>query len=127
MNMYKVTKRMEVSAAHNLSLPYDSPCNGLHGHNWIIEVELSSPMLSKLGMIIDFSHIKEAVHGKIDHKCLNDILDFNTTAENMTDWVRDQCDKAIGIHAGELRKFAFCSRVEIWETEGNSAVWEKQL
>ena len=34
--MYYVSKRLEVSAAHRLSLSYESKCASLHGHNWII-------------------------------------------------------------------------------------------
>lgn len=36
--MYTVIKRMEISAAHSLSLSYPSKCEYLHGHNWIITV-----------------------------------------------------------------------------------------
>ncbi|MEG1905474.1 MAG: 6-carboxytetrahydropterin synthase, partial [Bacteroidales bacterium] len=31
--MYTVIKRMEISAAHRLSLSYPSKCEQLHGHN----------------------------------------------------------------------------------------------
>ena len=37
--MYYVTKRIEISAAHKLSLDYESKCTSLHGHNWIVTVE----------------------------------------------------------------------------------------
>lgn len=36
--MYTVIKRMEVSASHSLKLSYQSKCENLHGHNWIITV-----------------------------------------------------------------------------------------
>lgn len=124
--MHKVRIEMEISAAHNLSLPYDSPCNGLHGHNWKVTIDVASPALNNDGMIIDFTHVKKATHGVIDHKYLNDILDFNTTAENMTLWVRDQVDSAIKKHCVEIAGVAYCSRVEIFETAKNCAVWEKQ-
>ena len=34
--MYTVKKRIEVSASHSLKLSYESKCQNLHGHNWII-------------------------------------------------------------------------------------------
>lgn len=40
--MYTVIKRMEISAAHSLSLSYPSKCEYLHGHNWIITVHCRS-------------------------------------------------------------------------------------
>ena len=36
--MFTVTKRLEVSASHQLKLDYPSKCQNLHGHNWIITV-----------------------------------------------------------------------------------------
>ena len=31
MEKYTVSKRMEIAAAHNLDLPYESKCTNLHG------------------------------------------------------------------------------------------------
>ena len=55
--MYTVIKRMEISAAHSLSLSYPSKCEYLHGHNWIITVHCRSKELNTDGMVIDFTHI----------------------------------------------------------------------
>ena len=38
--MYKITKKMVVAGAHKLCLPYESACQNLHGHNWVITVTL---------------------------------------------------------------------------------------
>ena len=43
--MYEVRKRLEISAAHKLTLDYPSKCTNLHGHNWIIDVYLRSEKL----------------------------------------------------------------------------------
>ena len=40
--MYTVSKRMEIAGAHQLRLPYESKCENLHGHNWIITVHCKS-------------------------------------------------------------------------------------
>lgn len=34
--MYYIKKELEVSGAHRLCLDYESKCEQLHGHNWII-------------------------------------------------------------------------------------------
>lgn len=68
----KVTKQFSFDAAHVLSLPYISKCARLHGHRWLVEVEIAGP-LSKQGMIIDFSEIVEEVTtvlDKLDHHTL---------------------------------------------------------
>lgn len=109
--MYTVIKRMEISASHHLSLSYASKCENLHGHNWIITVYCQSPTLNADGMVVDFSHIKKAVKSKLDHQNLNDILLFNPTAENIAKWVCDQIPT--------------CFKVEVQESEGNMAIYEK--
>lgn len=109
--MYTVIKRMEVSASHSLNLSYSSKCENLHGHNWIITVSCRSGILNEDGMVVDFTHIKEVVMGKLDHQNLNEVLSFNPTAENIARWICDQIPT--------------CFRVEVCESEGNTAIYEK--
>lgn len=110
--MYVVKKRMEISAAHSLELDYESACQNPHGHNWIITVYCVAEdnELNKNGMVIDFTHIKEKIHKKLDHKVINTVIPhINPTAENMAKWIYDQLDN--------------CYRVDVQESEGNSAVY----
>ena len=109
--MYTVIKRMEVSAAHSLSLSYPSKCGQLHGHNWIITVYCRARELNADGMVVDFSHIKQLVKGRLDHRNLNETLPFNPTAENIARWICEQIPA--------------CFRVEVQESESNMAVYEK--
>ena len=59
--MYYVKKRLEISAAHNLKLDYESKCENLHGHNWIIDIYCKSAELDKNGMVLDFTVIKKKI------------------------------------------------------------------
>lgn len=108
--MYYVKKRMEIAGAHQLNLPYESKCANLHGHNWIVTVYCKSRELTDYGMVIDFKHIKNMVQDKLDHKYLNDVVEFNPTAENMAKWI---CDNVPN-----------CYKVEVQESEGNTATYE---
>lgn len=108
--MYYVSKRIEISAAHRLELDYPSKCTNLHGHNWIITVHCRAQELNRNGMVVDFTDIKNAVLDRLDHRCLNDVLPFNPTAENIARWVCDQIEN--------------CYKVEVQESEGNTAVYE---
>ena len=110
--MYEVKKRIEISAAHYLTLDYESKCQNLHGHNWIIDVYLHSDTLDKNGMVIDFSHIKKRVKDKFDHKVINEVVDFNPTAENLAKHI---CDE-LAPH---------CYRVDVWESRDNMASYIK--
>lgn len=109
--MYKIKKRLVVSAAHYLKLDYDSKCTSLHGHNWIIDVYLKSKELNNNGMIMDFSVIKEKIEKKLDHKILNDVIDANPTAENIAYWICQQLAP-------------FCYKVVVEESPNNIASYE---
>ncbi len=113
--MYYIRKRLEIAGSHCLDLPYDSKCNELHGHNWIITVYCKSKSTDKNGMVIDFQKIKDFVM-QFDHANINKVLKDGSfalthpTAENL----------AFVICAG----IDNCYKVEVQESEGNVATYE---
>lgn len=109
--MYYVKTTMEISAAHRLTLDYESKCTQLHGHNWLITVYCKSQELNANGMVVDFTVIKRMIKGRLDHKVLNDVLPCNPTAENIARWICDQ--------------IPLCYKVEVQENHGNVAIYEK--
>lgn len=109
--MYYVSKKLEVAGAHQLKLNYESKCSNLHGHNWWIVVYCKSEKLNENGMVIDFKHIKNMVSDKLDHQNLNEVFDFNPTAENIAKWICDNVPK--------------CYKVQVQESDGNVAIYEK--
>lgn len=109
--MYYITKRMEIAGCHQLNLSYESKCQNLHGHNWVVTVYCKSRQLNQDGMVADFTHIKTQIHDYLDHGNFNELLDFNPTAENIARWICDQIPQ--------------CYRVSVQESEGNIAIYEK--
>jgi len=101
---------MEIAASHRLELSYPSKCSQLHGHNWIITVHCKAASLNADGMVVDFTSIKQIIKSKLDHTNLNEVLPFNPTAENIARWVCDQIPE--------------CYRVDVQESEGNTASYE---
>ena len=116
--MYYVSKRLEISASHKLNLSYESKCANLHGHNWIITVCCKAEKLNEDGMVMDFKHIKQKIHGYLDHGNLNELLPFNPTAENIAKWIADQLT---GMFDGIYVK---CTRVSVEESAHNTAIYE---
>lgn len=110
--MFYVSKRIEIAGAHRLSLNYESKCQNLHGHNWIITVYCRTKELDANGMVCDFTHIKRAVQDKLDHKVINEVIDgINPTAENIAKWICQQIPN--------------CYKVSVQESEGNIAIYEE--
>lgn len=102
---------MEIAGCHHLNLSYESKCENLHGHNWIVIVFCKAENLNSDGMVIDFKHVKNKIHGFLDHGNFNELLPFNPTAENIAKWIVEQ--------------IPMCYKAIVQESEGNTAIYEK--
>lgn len=130
--MFTISKKIEICGGHHLDLPYDSKCKRDHGHNWIIEVEVSCKTLTKSGMVVDFTCLKEAmervIEEPLDHRNLNEVEELNglnPTAENLARWIaREMQNYIMGDGPEELDEIPnvpMVSKVTVQESEGNKA------
>ena len=71
--------RSDFSSSHQLR-HYQGKCENLHGHNFIVEIEVRGDRLDpKLGILMDFKELKrmlKEVTDFLDHKHLNDLPVF---------------------------------------------------
>jgi 6-pyruvoyltetrahydropterin/6-carboxytetrahydropterin synthase len=125
--MFRVTREIAFCYGHRL-LNYQGKCRHLHGHNGRAVLTLEAPQLDPLGMVMDFSRIKQVVgewiDQSLDHRMLlhrDDpalpflrqqgepvfILDVNPTAENIARLIYDYA-VAQGFPVVEVR---------LWETD----------
>lgn len=91
----RIGKTYSFSAAHHLpKTPTNHPCHRMHGHNYIVEVEVRGDISARNGFCsgLDFAdldkHVKPLVD-KLDHQVLNDFIE-NPTAEHIAQWFMDK-------------------------------------
>ncbi|MFE6101425.1 6-pyruvoyl tetrahydropterin synthase family protein [Streptomyces laurentii] len=92
--MLSITKEFHFSASHRLAhLAAGHPCGRLHGHNYVLMVELSAreSELTPAGFVRDYGDLdalKKWIDEFLDHRHLNDVMkDRNPSAENIARWV----------------------------------------
>ena len=71
--MITVTKRLEFDAGHRV-LGHQGRCRHLHGHRYVAEITVETPVLNGLGMVVDFGVIKTLVGGWLDKHWDHNIL-----------------------------------------------------
>jgi 6-pyruvoyl tetrahydropterin synthase/QueD family protein len=108
-------------AAHQLSVPYDSPCNRRHGHRYVVEISASARELEH-GMVVDFNILRRIVD-EFDHCDLNELPEFagngmQTTAENLCLVLARKLQDAVGVRVS-------IDAVVVRETPRSSARWTK--
>ena len=120
--MYEITVLSHFSAAHRLRYLHGK-CEELHGHNWKIEVSLSSDRLNKEGVVIDFHALKqklEKILKPLDHTYLNDLPYFSgeePSSENIAKHIFDKLKTDLKGHRANLK------RVTAWESETACATY----
>ena len=118
--MFEISTTRSFSAAHALRL-YDGSLEPVHGHNWRVMVTVAAPKLDAIGVVMDFHELErlvDAIVAPLHNRHLNECDPFarelNPSAEN------------VALHVGRslrLPKDARLVRVEVWETDTNSAVY----
>jgi 6-pyruvoyltetrahydropterin/6-carboxytetrahydropterin synthase len=120
--MYELTIESQFSAAHQLR-GYKGKCEDLHGHNWRVQVTVSSDKLNEIGMVIDFHELKamtNEVTSSLDHSFLNEVFPFteiNPSSENIAKWIYESMRKKL------KNKICNVVSVTVWENETSSATY----
>lgn len=131
--MFSVTKRLDFCYGHRL-INHNGVCRHLHGHNAMVEIDVTAPALDDRDMVVDFADIKRVVKDwidrELDHKMilrqddpLVEILraqgepvytmDSNPTAERLAKLIFDKAT-TLGFNVAAVR---------VWETPGSCASW----
>jgi 6-pyruvoyltetrahydropterin/6-carboxytetrahydropterin synthase len=125
--MYKIKVISNFSAAHSLG-DYKGKCENLHGHNWKVEVVVSSNSLDSIGMVIDFGEVKKIVKkalNQLDHKYLNDLDYFqhrNPSSEEIARYIFTSLRGKIFRKKNNLN----LEEVRVWETQNACAIYQEE-
>lgn len=134
--MFEIAIKAEFSSAHNLR-EYLGKCEALHGHNWKVEVKLNSKKLDKIGMVMDFTKLKEItkdIISDLDHKYLNEIPYFsaaggsasggkkiNPTSENIAKFIFDKVNESLPRESNDVS----LKSVTVWENDNSYATYSQ--
>jgi 6-pyruvoyltetrahydropterin/6-carboxytetrahydropterin synthase len=116
---FQITTTRHFSAAHQLRL-YDGSIEPIHGHNWKVKVTVSADKLDAMGVVMDFHELERRVDqllAPLHNHHLNETAPFsnlNPSAENVALYLARGLTLPAGIGL---------TSVEVWETDGNSAVY----
>lgn len=110
--MYRISKEFQFSASHQLNhLPADHQCARLHGHNYVVVIELAAEELNGDGFVRDYhelASLKAYIDDRFDHRHLNDVLGTPPTAENLArhffDWCRSRWPETSAVRISETPK-----------------------
>ena len=118
MPTWTLHTEFKFDAAHYID-GYDGKCGRMHGHTYKVHMKAKSHKLNPSAylktsdMVCAFKELKWAAkhseRGGFDHGVLNDLMQENTTAERIAEYIHQETKKRIpsGI---ELE-------VTVWETE----------
>lgn len=111
---WKLKVSDKFQAAHFLK-EYKGKCEKIHGHTFRVEVAVEVEALDSRGIGIDFIEIKEKLTEILpDHTFLNEVYDFNPSAENLA--------RHFFL---ELKKHFPVKEVTVWESENAAATYSE--
>lgn len=111
--MFRISKQFHFSASHQLhNLPETHQCARLHGHNYVVEIELEAEALNEYGFVRDYTDLdalKRYIDDQLDHRHLNEVLGHdNTTAEHLAyhlyEWSKQRWQEVSAVRVSETPK-----------------------
>ena len=130
---YSISRDFTFAASHVLdTLPVTHKCSRMHGHNYIVRVELETAQLDDNGFVMDYGELTRIVQpliSELDHRHLNDLMNgLPATAEHLARQLLDSIARTLhdklgckGPHFGDphvrsLRDHGWALSVGVSET-----------
>ena len=115
----EIYKEFSFDSAHFLPhVPEGHKCRNMHGHTYRLKVFIEGQPDPKLGWIMDFKELKDALSGvieQLDHRLINDIPGLeNPTCEILAIWIWNKIKTEIPL----------LTKIELNETPTSGVIYE---
>ncbi len=114
---FKLWKDFRFEASHKLTqVPEGHQCGRMHGHSYRVRIHAMGHIGRRIEWVVDYAEIADATRpiiALLDHQIVNEVIPYETTAENLAFWIGQQLAVHRWLHA-----------VEIFETPDTSVLLE---
>ena len=111
---WELVVKDKFSAAHYLE-HYKGKCENMHGHTFEVELYIAGDKLDKAGISYDFTELKKYLKSILpDHKLLNEVYDFQPSAENLSKHIYALASKDYPV-----------VKVVVWESANAAAIYSE--
>jgi 6-pyruvoyltetrahydropterin/6-carboxytetrahydropterin synthase len=105
---YEIRKQFQFEAAHYLvGLPDNHKCGRLHGHSYKVEIVLVGE-LDNRGFVVDYGDLSSFgayLDNTFDHRLINEVVSFQTSAEHLSkhfyDWCKERWPQTVTARVSE--------------------------
>lgn len=115
---YTISKEHHFSASHVLAgLEDGHPCGRLHGHNYALRITLTADDVDDVGFVVDYGELKpftKWVDATLDHRHLNDLVEFNPTAEGLSQWLANEARTILSLPPDVVLTVAVSETPKTW-------------
>lgn len=130
MALATISKRFDFSSSHQLEgLHAEHPCSRVHGHNYEVTIYITGET-DDVGFVIDYrdlSAFKEFLDDTVDHRHLNDLVEWNPTAENIASWLAEELHALLWATTPEAMRRVLELRVSVSETPKTTATVHRHI
>lgn len=128
---FELHKDMNFAAAHFVPHEGAGACKFMHGHTYFVDIAIAGNKLDEQGFLTNFATIKKLIHGRYDHKVMNDQIEFsdgfggNPESFPTTENVAKNISEIVQNHLNEEGNMAVCVQVFVRETPTSYIVYRQ--
>ena len=119
---FELNKDFNFSAAHYIPSDDAGKCMRTHGHTYFVNITIVGDELDHNGFLVNFSDLKQLIHGQFDHYLLNDLVEFKDKSPS-TEIVAQTIYQMVQSYLNEQDNNPKCVQVYLRETPTSYVVF----